>query len=250
MIKGFLISLLLIVPIFAESNKNTKEILNTTRSINKSVLKITRLFSKLTLAQKATVLKSLKALSADSDGDGVPNIVEPTGGICDSDLDDDGSSDGDEIKEGSNPKNPDSDDDGIKDGEDSSLSGTYGGKWLVVSDNCNIKSRFLSGSFVFGLEHKKETNSVELKGFAAPACLEEYNGTLNEGNLTAIRENSFRCPLSEAETSIVSSLKITGLTNTGFTSGKLVREARCGELECRIEYTAVGVKLSSERVCK
>jgi hypothetical protein len=87
-------------------------------------------YRSLTLADKAAVLNFLSKRSGalvDSDTDGLPDIIDGDvngSGRCDSDSDDDGVLDGDEIENETSPSNGDSDGDGNSDATERSAKGT------------------------------------------------------------------------------------------------------------------------------
>jgi hypothetical protein len=71
--------------------------------MNRLERRLTRNFAKLSFSDKAKVISRFEDKSEDSDSDGVPDFLESSTKRCDSDSDDDGISDGDEYKDGTDP---------------------------------------------------------------------------------------------------------------------------------------------------
>jgi len=73
------------------------------RNAERQLKKLESLLKKLTPAQVNQI--RVRMLSAsDSDSDGVPDVIEAPGSRCDSDSDDDGTEDGDELSGGDDPE--------------------------------------------------------------------------------------------------------------------------------------------------
>lgn len=106
------------MPAEAASKKvKPKVVVAQAKNLSKSVVKLQRLFSRLSAADKLKVIDLIqsKGTLADSDADGVSDVFEDDfgSGVCDSDSDDDGLEDGDEVEDGRDPMD---DDDGREDG--------------------------------------------------------------------------------------------------------------------------------------
>ncbi len=223
------------------------------KQINRLQARLKTLFGKLTLLETQKVLEKRSASLQDSDEDSLPDIYESNTGLCEPDSDQDGIDDGVEIIDGQDPTDSDSDDDGVTDDQESGLSGTWFGEWELVSDNCNLRSRLgvEQGRFSIGINHNPENNLITIGGFTAPTCHEELEGYLNLDSETiyAIRTNDFECP-DFGVSEVTSTLIISGLDGGHFNHGSLVREATCGEHNCRLEYAGIGHKISPENFCE
>lgn len=117
-----LLGALAVMPLsFVSASPNAKEVKSKLRETLKSERQFSRLYAKLSPTQKAALLASIESLGLpDSDGDGLPDILEDGEGssVCDNDSDDDGKDDGSEIEDGDKTDDSDSDDDGRPDGEE------------------------------------------------------------------------------------------------------------------------------------
>jgi hypothetical protein len=100
----------------AAPGARTKKIVRLDRKISKLQRQLGKQFSKLTDAEKASVVSEIGDSSNDADDDGLPNWLEDDDAICNPDHDNDGVEDGDEFDD-------DEDDDEDEEGAEIEESG-------------------------------------------------------------------------------------------------------------------------------
>lgn len=91
------------------------------KQIDQLTDQLAKVLKKLSPTQLESLLSKVSKLKmADSDDDGVPDIVDKGmgGDACNDDSDEDGILDGDELEDGNDPTDPDSDNDGHPDGDE------------------------------------------------------------------------------------------------------------------------------------
>jgi hypothetical protein len=96
---GLLGALLVLLPMTshaAPGNSRTKKVVRIDKKISKLKSQLQKQFSKLTDAEKSSVVKEISQ-SEDADDDGLPNWLEDEDAVCDPDGDGDGVEDGDEF---------------------------------------------------------------------------------------------------------------------------------------------------------
>lgn len=125
--------------------------------------------SKLTPDQINQLIEKLQAFN-DADNDGVPDVLEPIAGRCDSDIDDDGVIDGDEYKNGTSP------------GGEAEVKGVI--QTISVSNIVVNDTIFAIDSSTLFLSRKKV--SLPPAEFAAGDCV-EVEGISKSSVLTAVK---------------------------------------------------------------
>lgn len=132
----------------------------------RKLAKLTRRLSKLELKKLKQTVRG-----TDSDGDGVPDIIEDSrrSNKCDADSDDDGIDDDEDYKEGDD----DSDDDGIVDGREFEREGTiqsFSDPSLVIGGTTYVLTETTQFRYKFGDFTRSDlTNGlcVEVEGYVS-----------------------------------------------------------------------------------
>ena len=186
-----LVSTILPADVYAASKKKPKAAQVTKLAIkaDKAIDELAKLFALLSAEDKAKVAARLARSSyADSDGDGVADVIDEGANRCDTDSDDDGKPDGDELKDGDDPDDSDSDDDGNMDGSwrevrahgavssQSGVNFTINGVEFLIADATVFKDNLSASDIVVEACLAVKAYKDEADGVAIAEKIEQEDG--------------------------------------------------------------------------
>ena len=218
-------------PAFAANPQSVlRQVREETRKIQSNNRKVARLMAKLYGTNYLSALNILSDLG-DSDADGLPDLVDKK--RCEANP----------VSTPNNPSNP-------TQPAERDLSGSYGGTFDLVEDNCGLSEFFIDkGYYYLGVSTNLSNHSANVSGFTT-ACEEKFTGSVNSNAITASYVSTMICP-SGSSAEVKHSLVFNGFTADGFSSGTLTRKVSCpGFGTCNLKYAGKAIKISSLNTCR
>ncbi|MBX7144312.1 MAG: hypothetical protein K1X79_07655 [Oligoflexia bacterium] len=163
------------------------------KQIDQLTDQLAKVLKKLSPAQIDALIAKVKKLKmADSDDDGLPDIVDKGigGDACDADSDHDGLDDGDELADGKDPTNPDSDGDGNGDADE--LDPAKGRITAIDSSHIEIPSSGFSIVEATKFENK-DGDQISIEDFAINDCVRIEGHKVGDANVADEIKKASNC---------------------------------------------------------